>query len=253
VTIKTVTVDAADASGYSRTDWYQQRVKTLDGVWTNTTEWTDGEPTLMGGNVTFRSVWDMPSAVYTRFVVEFLTDNTNDTGDYWQMCLDKANAGGAVLSTANFRIDVVGHTTLTVYQGGDSGWTELSSAKNDIEWANAISASPDSSTPHWILEISILKSEGTQMLDETWGLRVACFDANNVTAGVQAWPPNSSRDVPDQWGTQTYQYAAYPEVLTITAVVLLSSAAVAFSFYWLRKHPKNASHSTGKPGEIAYT
>ncbi len=244
----TVTVNAAPASGYTRTDWYLQITKTIDGTWTNDTEWTDGEPTLISGNVTFRSVWDM--GVYTQFVIEFFTDTTNDTGDYWQMCIDKADAGGTALSDANFRIDIVGHTNLTVYQGGASGWTEFPSAKSDVEWANSISASPMNSTPHWILEIRVLKNAGAQMMNEVWGLRVACFDASNAAAGVQAWPPNSSRDVPDQWGTQTYQMAAYPEALTITAVILLSSAAVIVGFYWLRKRPKTESYSAGK---ISYT
>jgi len=244
----TVTVNASPTSGYIRTDWFLQTTKTIDGNWTSDTEWTDGEPTVVSGNMTFRSVWEQAGDVYTQFVIEYFTDTTNDTGDYWQMCMDKADAGGTALSDANFRIDIVGHTNLTVYQGGASGWTELPSAKSDIQWANSISASPNSSTPHWILEIRILKSAGTMMMDATWGVRVAAYDANTST--LVSWPPGAARDVPDQWATQTYQMAAYPEALTITAVILLSSAAVIVGFYWLRKRPKTESYSAGK---ISYT
>jgi len=85
------------------------------------------------------------------------------------------------------------------------------------------------------------------MIDATFGLRVAAYDANTST--LVSWPPNADRDVPDQWGTQNYQYAAFPETLTITAVVLLSSVAVAVSFYCLRKRPKTQSYNSGKTGE----
>ncbi len=250
----TVTVKAATASGYTRTDWYLQTAKTIDGAWTNPAEWDDGEPTVIAGNMTFRSVWELVgSTVYTNFVIEFFADNTNDTGDYWEMCLDFNNAGGANLGGSGryYRISIEGHNNLTVYQGGASGWTELPSAKSDLIWANSISASPNSSIPHWILEINILKNAGTNMIDAVFGLRVAAYDASTST--LVSWPPNSARDVPDEWGTQNYQYAPIPEALTVVAVVLLSSVAVAVSFYCLRKRPKTQSSSSAKTGEITST
>jgi hypothetical protein len=244
--VNTRAVKAATASGYTRTDWYLQVTKTIDGNWTTTDEWTDGEPTVINGNVTFRSVWEMPSDVYTNFIIEFFTDNTTDAGDYWEMCFDFNNVGGANLGGSGryYRVYIEGHNNLTVYQGSTSGWTELPSAKSDIIRANSISASPNSSKPHWILEMNILKSAGTNMIDSTFGVRVAAYDANTST--LVSWPPGAARDVPDQWGTQTYQYAAFPETLTITAVVLLSSVAVVVSFHFLRKRPKTESYSSGK-------
>jgi len=181
--INTVTVNAAEASGYERTDWLLQTTKTIDGVWTTDTEWDDGEPTVISGNMTFRSVWENPSDVYTNFVVEFFRDNTTDAGDYWEMCFDFNNGGGADLGGSGryYRVSIEGHDNLTVYQGSASGWTELSSAESDIQWANAISASPNSSIPHWILEMRILKSAGTNMIDAIFGLRVAAYDANTST------------------------------------------------------------------------
>lgn len=99
--VNTVTVKAATASGYKRTDWYLQTAKTIDGAWTNPAEWNDGEPTVIAGNMTFRSVWELVGGtVYTNFIIEFFADNTNDTGDYWEMCLDFNNAGGANLGAA---------------------------------------------------------------------------------------------------------------------------------------------------------
>jgi hypothetical protein len=201
---------------------------------------------VINQNRTFRSVWESPSDVYTNFIVEFFSDNTTDAGDYWEMCFDFNNGGGANLGGSGryYRVYIEGHNNLTVYQGSTSGWTELPSAKSDIIWANSISASPNLSEPRWILEMNTLKSAGTNMIDAIFGLRVAAYDANTST--LVSWPPNANRDVPDQWGTQTYENTAFPETLTITAVVLLSSVAVAVSFYCLRKRPKTESYSSRK-------
>lgn len=85
------------------------------------------------------------------------------------------------------------------------------------------------------------------MIDAVFGLRVAAYDASTST--LVSWPPNSARDVPDEWGTQEYQYAAIPEALTVGAVVLLSSVAVAVSFYCLRKRPKIESSASIKTSD----
>ncbi len=235
------TVNAAEASGVSRTDWLLDVTKTIDGYWTSTGEWTDGEVTTIGEDVAFRSVWEAPSDIYTNFIIEFFSDNTTDAGDYWEMCLDFDNVGGADLggSGTYYRIIIEGHSNLTVYQGGASGWTPLPSAESDLIWAASISDSPNSSIPHCILEINILKNAGTNMIDAVFGLRVAAYDANSST--LVSWPPDADRDVPDEWGTQYYQNAVIPEALTITAIVLLSSVAVVVSFYLLRKRPKTES------------
>lgn len=236
-------VNAAAASGYTRTDYSTQVQPTIDGAWTSDDEWTDGEVTTIGEDAAFTSTWDMPSDVYTRFLIEFFSDNTTDAGDYWEMCLDFDNVGGADLGSSGtyYRIYIEGHSDLTVYQGGASGWTELPSAESDLEWANSISDSPTNSTPHCILEMNILKSAGTNMIDATFGLRVAAYDANSST--LVSWPPDADRDVPDEWGTQTYVSGPIPEALTIGVVVLLSSVAVVVSFYFLRKRPKTESYN----------
>jgi hypothetical protein len=107
------TVKAATASGYERTDYSTMAQPIIDGTWTSANEWTDGEVTTVGDDLAFRSTWDMPSDVYTRFLVEFFSDNTSDAGDYWEMCLDFNNGGGTSLggSGTYYRIYIEGHST----------------------------------------------------------------------------------------------------------------------------------------------
>lgn len=208
----TVGIVLASEPGYTRIEYPTVVEPTFDGAWTSSDEWTDGEPTEMSTNVVFRSTFSLlsydPITVTTNFVVEILDDNTDDAGDYWQIVIDGNLDGGTAPQSDDFRIDVVGHTTTTVYQGDGSGWVEITPAEDDFVFADSISASPTSSTPHWIAEFSILKTQGVVLMAETWGLRLAVYDDSNSAAGVQAWPP-TDRDVPNGWGINDYTQDSY--------------------------------------------
>jgi hypothetical protein len=229
-------VNAAQA-GYDYTIYPFQNTVTFDGKWTSTTEWTDGVPATppISANANFRGKWGPydPSSVPQYFIVEFLNDNTNDTNDYWQFCFDSDQSGGATPGSADLRIDIVGHSNVTFYQGTGTGWSPMiTPGSSDFQWANSISASPTSNNPHWILEIMVNKlAVGLGIL---FNGRVAVYDASNNAAGVQAWPP-TSRDVPNNWGTFPYSSDPIPENLAFGVVILLSSAAVIVGSFGLRK------------------
>ena len=229
------TIKAANPD-YTRLEYPTLVEPTVDGMWTSDDEWTDGNVTMIGENVAFRSTYDTTVAyVTTQFVIEILNDNTNDTGDYWQICIDGTLDGGNTPMTDDFRIDVVGHTNLTVYQGNVLSWTEVIPEAGELSFAESISASPTSSTPHWIAEFTIWKTGGVILLDPVWGLRVAVYDESNSAAGVQAWPPLSDRDVPNQWGYNYYSEDPIPEGLSFGVMVLLSSVSVLIASHYFRK------------------
>ncbi|MCW4053914.1 MAG: hypothetical protein NWE84_03205 [Candidatus Bathyarchaeota archaeon] len=242
------TVKAAE-EGYVRVDFNPDGVPLIiDGNWTTGDEWTlKGAETMIGSDIVFRSVWTMvstdPIIVTDTFLVEFLSDNTSDTGDYWQMCIDGDQSGGAAPTSADYRIDIVGHTNLTVYQGTGSGWTEVA-PPGVVDWANSLSASPTNSTPHWILEFNFVKAEFGAGPD--WNFRLAVFDENS-TAGVLAWPPTPI-DEPDRWGVQNYVSEVVPEGFSLTVVVILSSVALVVAFYFLRKRSRIDKYSVRKLG-----
>lgn len=232
------TTQAADPD-YTRLEYPTLVEPTVDGMWTSDDEWTDGNVTMIGENVTFRSTYSTlstePVTVATNFVIEILNDNTNDTGDYWQICIDGTLDGANTPMDDDFRIDFVGHTNLTVYQGTVITWTEVTPEAGELNFSDSISASPTSSTPHWIAEFSIVKTEGVILLNPEWGLRVAVYDESNSAAGVQAWPPLSDRDVPNGWGLNTYSENPIPEGLSFGVVVLSSSVAVIIGYRYFRK------------------
>lgn len=244
------TVKASTTSGYSRIDWPTQTIPNIDGTWSPNTEWEDTDWTTIGDAAAFGSTWDSleDPGVRTRWLVEFFNDTTDDEGDYWQICMDNDNGGGTAPASTHYRIDIVGHTTLTMYQGTGTGWTGFTPLPEDITWKNTLSASPNGSTPHWILEFEILKNAGSNLLGIIWGVRVAMYDASDGTLLV--WPPDAARDVPDEWGTNGYEpETPWPEGFSIGVVVLLSSVALVAGFFFLRKKSRIANHKLGQLGK----
>jgi hypothetical protein len=228
--------------GYERIDYNPDVEPTIDGAWTSDDEWTlNGEVTMIGEDVAFRSVWTMVSdtEVYDTFLVEFFSDNTTDDGDYWQMCIDGDQSGGTTPQATDYRVDILGHNNLTVYQGTGTDWTAVT-APASLDWADSLSASPTNSTQHCILEITFLKSDlGAGIY---WNFRLAVYDESNDT--LLAWPP-TDQDVPNGYGVQDYLMEIIPEGFSIAIVVLLSTVAVLVSFFFLRKRSRSGEHNSG--------
>ncbi|MCW4034847.1 MAG: hypothetical protein NWF03_05735 [Candidatus Bathyarchaeota archaeon] len=232
-----ITTIQASEPGYERVEYAVVVEPTIDGAWTSEDEWTDGEQTNISADIFFRSTFSYTGLVYTQFIIEILNDDTNDAGDYWQICFDGSLDGGTAPMAGDYRIEIVGHTDLTVYEGDGSGWVEVTPDAGEITWADSISDSPASSTLHWILEITIEKTSGVVLLSEIPGLRVAVYDESNSEAGVLAWPP-TEQDVPDTWGINNYTMDAIPEGLTFAVMGALSSVSLIVGSKYLRKHSK---------------
>jgi hypothetical protein len=229
------TVMAAEP-GYERFSRPTVVIPTIDGQWTSLDEWTDGEETWIGTDVVFRSTWDNPGDdVYTRWIVEFLTDTTDDPGDLWLFCIDGEQSG----SSGNVRkFEITGHTELTWYlKIGASSWTVYSLTEDEIEWANSLSASPTSSTPHWILEFQIPKNTGQVTMSYIWNFLLQASDASNPT--FHAWPPTDP-DNADTWGIENYSTEAIPEGLTFAVMASLTTVSmlVGYRYFVKRKETK---------------
>lgn len=213
-------------------------------------------PTNLPATFNWKDKWTWPSNIFEHFLIEFFTDNTNDTGDYFQLCVDCNANGGTAPQDDDFKIDYVGHdvSELAVHHGNGTGWEEYT----DYTWPNeiyineSISSSPLDSNPHRIIEVLMdrTKFDVSGANYAPW-IRMAMYDESNSSARVQAWPPTSP-DVPDNWGLDTGTTENIPEPIAIAAAVLLSFFAVAVSFCCLRKRPKTESCSSGKIGQINY-
>jgi hypothetical protein len=249
-----VTFVDAYRSGYEITNYLAMEDPVEDGKWTTSTEWTDAmtAPNLPASFV-FREKWTFPGDILVHILVEFFTDNTNNTGDYFQLCFDPLANGGTAPQTDDILINYTGHSRsgLTLYKGNGTGWAVWTgwTYGTDIVIAETKTGSQLNGTAHWIIELMMDRSKPD--FDASAGgyapwLRVAVYDASNSAAGVQAWPP-TSRDAPNDWGLETGIYATIPEFpasLTIVTVALLSSVAVVVGFCFLRKRPKTENHST---------
>ena len=231
----------ASEPGYEVEEAYQTAEVTLDGAW-GTDEWEAGW-----------LEWMDPDVSYTRFVYkadsnigyapEFLIDSidtTDDPGDIWQICIGE-EIGGDAPQVGHNLIEIVGHETLTVYEGDGTDWVELV-GDTAVTWADSLTS--DNPAPfdyeHWCAEIIVDKTaigggpswNGAPPI----GLRVAMYDETEDT--WKAWPPQSERDVPEGWGLITGGAASIPESFSLVTVALLSSVAVAVIFYSRRNRKK---------------
>jgi len=231
-------INCASAQAAERVSWGMVVQPTYDGVWTPDDEWTDGgEVNTIGEDVSFTSTWFYGDAVVTQWLVEFLSDTTDDAEDYWEFCIDGYADGGSAPQIGDFKFVITGHTDLVWYEGDGTGWAVADLDASEIEWANALSTSPTDSTEHWVLEFEIAKNVGTVQMDITWNCRVAVYDASTETTA--AWPEGSDADDPSTWGMENYTSDTVPEGLSFGVMVLLSSAAVIVASVGLRKRSKN--------------
>jgi len=225
------TVMAAEP-GYERFSRPTQVIPTIDGKWTSDDEWTDSEFTWMGTDVAFTSTWDMQgSEVYTRWIVEFLTDTTDDSEDFLRMYLDGDQSGGNQPMGCTYE-EISGHTTHTIWLGAGGLWSLYVADLTQFDWANSLSTSPTEPTPHWIYEFQIIKNTGDLQLNEVWNFLLQVYDASNP--GFHAWPP-TDQDIPDQWGIENYTTEPIPEGLTFAVMALLTTISMLVGYKYLIK------------------
>jgi len=245
-------------AGYSVDDYTAVTTPTMDGNWTFPDEWADAVEKQLDGslNAVFRLKFNTAadySWINQYYLIEFFDDATNDTGDYWQICYYASTTLFGTLTPATtpqtncLMINYTGHsqTGLAVYKGTGTGWSVFTdyTVPTHIQIVESISATPSSSTPHWVFEIKVEHVHFT-INPEFW-IRVAAYDASNSAAGVQAWPEGSA-DVPNDWGLMNAMTTVIPETFPIVVLLVLSSVAVIAGSRYFRKETRVKSCSLGK-------
>jgi hypothetical protein len=234
------------ASGYGFTNYQATVTPTIDGT-NSPNEWTDLMiPPNLPATMTFREKWTWPGQtdIWEHILIESLTDTTNDTGDILRVAWDCSANGGSTPQTDDMKIEWVGNTPsgFHVYKGTGTGWAPYTGSDaalgSSIIISEAKTASPLSSTPHWVIEISVRRSGVFDVSGAGYApwVSAAVYDASNAAAGVQAWPPNST-DNPNNWAIETGSTEQIPESFTIATIMVLSSFAVVAGIFLLKKHP----------------
>jgi hypothetical protein len=250
---------AGAASAYSST--YQATIHassanpTIDGQYAPDADWAAAGATTFGTNGVFRQEWTSSPSYYSCFLIE-TSDNTNDAGDYWEICWDSTSAGsttppngGSAPQTDDYKLTVTGHDSPAVqwYKGTGTTWTAISqpasfSTPTTFIQAQSLSSTPSISAAHYIWEMKIDKLNtdlGTVPMGYNWAQYVAYYDAHTGGNGLQAWPPTPASDTnPDSWGYVPYSSDPVPESLSLLAVIVLSSFAVVAGTIVIRKRKK---------------
>lgn len=232
-----VMVQAAEP-GYAIIEAYSAGDVTIDGQnggdWDYDLCWFE--------NVTSGAVFAYKMASLDPYYMAWIIDspdNTDDAGDIWQISIDGDASGGTAPTADCNKIEIVGHTTLTVYVGNGTGWVEMQGA--DVQWAEAQNTANiwgETGDEHYVLEIKADKGTlGAWGVNQPpHGLRIAMYDETNAT--WTAWPP-TAEDVPEEWGLIAGAQATIPEGFSFAVVMLLSTVAVVVVFYIARNRPKS--------------
>jgi hypothetical protein len=188
---------------------------------------------LYAGNSTsiniYRVKWvGISSTWYDQWVLEIFNDNTNNPNDYIQICYDSTLDGGAAPKADDYLINYTGHSTITQFKGTGSNWT--SSNDLDVKAASTLGTSPYGNYTHWITEINI-QNEWESTAD-----RIAAYDASTNTTYM--WPPQTSSNVPNDYGLAELSYEVVPEGFSVGLTVVLSVAAVIICAWFLPKRNK---------------
>jgi hypothetical protein len=209
----------AQEAGYSHMCYETSTTPTINGQWSS--EWTSGLQTTFGANANFTDEWYLaatsPSTVVYYYHLIETMDNTNDTGDFIQICFDGGMTADSAPSSTDFAINFTDNTYCTWYKGNGAGWTQIATPSlSDFQWNESFSSSPKYSTPHLILEMSLLKTStdlgGTQIIGPEFWMLIETYDANSAGYGLQSWPtvPPSSPDVPSTYGDIPYTAGVAP-------------------------------------------
>jgi hypothetical protein len=246
ILLPTTLVNAFYGEGYETSNYLAIYDCTVDGAWTTDNEWFDAmTPPNLPADFEWRQKWIMGDVVMQYFLIEFFTDNTDDAGDYFQICFDILADGGSAPKADDIKVEWVGHSELTLYQGDGSGWVEYTDYawETDVYVVDSLTTSILNGETHWVIEVFINRGKAefdTSGAGYVPGIRVAVYDEGTET--LAAWPPTSA-DVPDDWGQENGVYGEIPEEnipesLTFVTAALLSSVAVVVSCYLLRRRPK---------------
>ncbi len=224
-----------------------QNAVTLDGKWTNNSEWDDaGTANIVGtGGVSgiFRDKYEIIGTfggsdfdVIDWYLIEFFTDKTNDAGDYVRLCYDGDQSGGTTPQSGDIMVQISGHSTVQTFLGNGTGWAAGSIV--NLRYNQSLSVSKLNGTnPHWTTEIAYDKYNNGGGISTN--IMIALYDASNVAAGIQTWPPGANANSPSTWGVNDASgLSTIPEGLGIGSLTMLASVAVLIGFFCLRNMPK---------------
>jgi|WetSurMetagenome_2_1015567.scaffolds.fasta_scaffold71778_1 hypothetical protein len=221
-----VGIASAGNTNYSILEYWATVPATIDGKWTSTGEWTDAYIGPLSNNGIFAYKMDTSTGAYQMdFLIEpFFASTNNNPGDIAQVCIDTTNDGGTAPKADDYKIEIVGHTNCTLYQGNGSGWVKTST--NNMVWKDSLTTSPKGNQTHWVIEIQNPDKTGAVLAvgAPPNGLREAYYDA--ATSKWSDWPPSGNGNSPDTWGVISNYSTEIPEGLSIAFIAVLSTIAV---------------------------
>jgi hypothetical protein len=244
---------AAYNSSFTHTDYQGTNAPTIDGQYTGgSAEYSAAAAVGFGTDAVYRAFWVIVTNVQEFMIIETM-DTTNDPNDYYVICYDSAadGTGQNPPQTDDFKIVITGHGTSATqqwYRGTGTTWSSVAAPATAVfNFKESLATSPTSTTPHYMVEMTVDKQDtatfGISIIGINYAMRVSYNDTNTGSGTVQAWPPSpATDDIPDGWGYMPADISGgtVPEGFSIVIIVALSSIAIVTGSVLLRKHAKTA-------------
>ena len=214
------TIDGIEGSG----EWDADSFKDFlwDG-WTQTTSY-------------FRTKWSSDTVIAENWLISFVSDTTNDAGDYVLLSVDNSvvfgepPAGGAAPTEVCFQLKVMGDGTMTMEKGTGTVWGPFAEAVSGTDYKAATTVSGGR-----VYEIFLDKgvsAGGALAMGYHNNARIEVYDAS--TGKTLMFPPDSSAGVPDSYAEGTTGETV-PEGLAIGVMLVLSTGVAIVSIRYFRK------------------
>jgi hypothetical protein len=221
-------IASAGNAAYSLIECGAVAPATIDGKWTAADEWTDSYRCPLSFNGVFG--YDIDFSTYgIEWVIEPFFDSTNNAGDIAQICIDELNDGASSPQTDDTKIEITGHTTIKLYKGTGTAWTEV--AATELLWKDSVTTSPWGGVDHWVIEVKDPDKQVGNLVTgpPPNGMRVAYYDA--ATDRWSDWAPSGNANTPSSWGLVSgYSMDPVPEGFSIIFVAVLSTMAIIAAF-----------------------
>ncbi len=220
-------------SGPTTTAYLAINPVTVDGKWTNSTEWADAAEVkllvVQGSGVAYMRTKHDPNHLY--ILVDVLSDVSGEGGDYCALYVDGKHDGGAAPQADDFiLLERWGGPTMfnTLYAAGGGGtwggWEPT--IPSEFEGRTSVNAvdDPYSTVSHVIYEFQI----PLRVLNATnIGFYVVVYD--NVPVNQLTWPM-ASESIPNDWGNISISSVVIPEFPAAQIILFVILAATVALF-----------------------